>query len=191
MAPPSRPRPHKQRKMANSTSSSKSSLPTPSLPTPALPKPLSPPKPSSRKRKSSPTEPSARKSSLPRSDSSWVPFKIDPCYSGDPKPRDPREHLPSEALSAEYYESPTDRVIQDLENEILVLKNKISNLKTTEIEAQGTIEVLKKESLKQNRMITALQELVMKLCSKTNIHDGSEAYLEVGNDCQSATSASG
>ena len=59
------------------------------------------------------------------------------------------------------------------------MENEVSNSTTTEIETRSTIELLKKKGLEQNKMVTALHELVIELCNKTNIYGGSEAYWEL------------
>ena len=71
----------------------------------------------------------------------------------------------------------------DLKNKVLDLENEVLNSNTTEIETRSTIEILEKKGLEQNKMVTALQELVMELCNKKNIYGGSEAYWEVRDEC--------
>ena len=64
------------------------------------------------------------------------------------------------------------------------MESEVLKLKTSETEIQDKLEVLKKEKLEQDNKITALQELVIKLCNKTKIYGGSEAYWEVKKDLE-------
>ena len=141
---------------------------------------------------------------------SWVPFTIDPSYSGDAQPRDPRERLPSIPPSPDFYEIVNNRLIHNLKIQVSDLEDEVLKLKATEIETQGTIkvlrqevletegaievlkregletkntmEILKRERLKQNDRVSALQELVMELCDKAGLYGGSEAYWEVKDE---------
>lgn len=164
--------------------------------------------------KSSPKLPSpAPKSSLP-----WVPFEIDPLYSGDAQPRNHRLFSPPEVYSDNYDETPTDRRFRKLESKvsgleetvsglrkeayglkegafglreevsglkrevfglrvkISVLKDEVLRLKSADIIRLNIMTALDDKNLATAKMVTALQEMVMKLCDKTNTFGESAAY---------------
>ena len=62
---------------------------------------------------------------------------------------------------------------------IEALKKKEVESQTRELEMRSTIDGLKKNELERDKKIASLQELIMELCDKTDVHGGSEAYWEV------------
>lgn len=84
----------------------------------------------------------------------------------------------------------------DTQSRMEVLKEEILQLKEAETETRNTLEALKMEVLQlkevnpktqstleeQDKMVSSLQELVMELCDKTDVHGGSKAYWKVKDD---------